>query len=695
MTMLIMTACKEKPQNTNPFFAAWDTPFEVPPFDRIDTTHFLPAFEEAMKQQAEEINVITGNTEAPDFQNTVLAFDKSGKMLSRVSRVFFNLLSANTNQQMQDLAKKISPALARHGDDIYLNAILFGRIKSVYDNRLSGGLDDQQIRATEKHYNDFIRRGAGLSPEDQERLRVINQELSSLSLKYGDNVLAETNQNFQLVVEQESDLAGLPQTSIDAAAEAAAKQGLNGKWVFTLSKPSLIPFLQYAENRSLREKIYKGYYMRGDNNNAHDNKGIITETVKLRAEKAHLLGYDSWAAYIIADNMAKTPAAVDEFLMKLWNGALPVAKSEASRMQAMIDADGGKFKLASWDWWYYAEKIRKAEFDLDENELKPYFSLENVRDGMFMVAGKLYGITLEKRSDLPVYHPEVETFEVKEADGSHLGVLYMDYHPRAEKRGGAWCTHFRSAGWENDKRIAPVVSIVCNFTAPTANTPALLNWDETLTLFHEFGHALHGLFTTGKYTRTAGSVARDFVELPSQILENWAADPVVLKMYARHWQTGEAIPDELIGKIVNSGHFNQGFETGEYLAAAILDMEYHKLPFGPASENVEPNAFEQAAMKKIGLIDEIIPRYRSTYFQHIFSGGYSAGYYVYIWAAVLDADAFDAFKQSGDLFNPELAARFRQYCLSENGNDDGMVQYRKFRGQEPSIEPLLKKRGLK
>lgn len=691
MFALLISACTQK--SDNPLLTDWHTPFEVPPFDKIDTSHYLPAFEEAMKQHALEINAIVNQKEESTFDNTILAFDKSGKLLQRVSSVFFNLLEANTNDRMQQIAEAISPKLSKHQDDIYMNAALFNRIKAIYDKRTELDLDSLQMRTVEKYYNDFVRSGANLDSAGQRRLREINQKLGLLSLQFGNNVLAETNKNYILVIENQEDLAGLPQTSIDAAADEAKIRGMEGKWVFTLAKPSLIPFLQYSERRDLREKIYKAYYMRGDNNNENDNKKIIQQIVSLRAEKAKLLGFENWAAFVISENMAKTPARVDEFLMNLWNAALPVAKKEAAEIQTMMDAEVGHFKRESWDWWYYAEKIRKAKYDLDENQLKPFFALENVRDGMFSVANKLYGITFEKRTDLPLYHPEVETYEVKEANGEYLGILYLDYYPRNEKRGGAWCTDFRPAGWDNGKKITPVISIVCNFTKPTATTPALLSWDETLTLFHEFGHALHGLFTEGKYSRIAGVVPRDFVELPSQVMENWAAEPEVLKTYAKHYKTGEIIPDDLIQKIVNSSHFNQGFETVEYLAASILDMNYHELT--TEQTTIEPNTFEKNAMDKIGLIKEIIPRYRSTYFQHIFSGGYSAGYYVYIWAAVLDADAFDAFKQTGDLFNKDLASKFRKHCLAGGGDDDAMKQYIHFRGQEPSIEPLLKKRGLK
>ncbi len=692
VAIMFFSGCKPAKKAGNPFFAEYDTPFQVPPFDKIDTTHYMPAFVEGIRQHNAEIDSIVNNTATPGFENTILAFDKSGKLLTRVSKVFNNLNEAETNKQMQAIARRLSPLTSKHNDDISLNEKLFAKIKAVYEKRHELKLDSQQVRVVEKYFRDFERQGANLSADKKEQLRNLNSQLAMLSLTFGENLLAETNENFKLVVENKKDLDGLPQGVIDGAVETAKEKGLTGKWVFTLSKPSMIPFLQYAKNRELREKIYRGYFMRGNNGNKNDNKATVAKLVNLRVQKAKLLGYDSYAAYVVDENMAKTPKNVNDFLAKLWTAALPVAKQEVAEMQKIIDREGGKFKLQPWDWWYYAEIIHKEKYNLDETELKPYFSLSNVREGMFMVANKLYGITFTKRTDLPVFQKDVETFEVKEADGSHLGVLYLDYYPRAGKRGGAWCTDFRSAGWENGKKVTPVMSVTCNVSKPTADMPALLSWDETTTLFHEFGHALHGLFTEGKYTRTAGNVPQDYVEMPSQVNENWAGDPRVLKAYAKHYKTGEAIPDQLIEKIEKSALFNQGFTTVEYLAASILDMDYHGL-----TEAVEPDIekFETNAMSKIGLIPEILPRYRTTYFAHIFDGEYAAGYYVYIWAAVLDADAFDAFRSSGDIYNHQLAARFRKYCLAESGNDEGMVQYRKFRGQDPSIDPLLKRRGLK
>jgi peptidyl-dipeptidase Dcp len=454
----------------------------------------------------------------------------------------------------------------------------------------------------------------------------------------------------------------------------------------------MLPFLTYAQNRDLREKLYRGYFMRGDNDNEFDNKEIIKKIVKLRDERAKLLGFNNFAEYQIDINMAKTPQAVYDFLLKIWEPALKMAKQDVKEMQSIIDKEGGNFKLASWDWWYYNEKLKLQKFNLDENEVKPYFSLENAKNGVFYVVEKLYGLKFVKRDDLPTYHAEAEAYEVQEADGSFLGVLYMDFHPRDGKRVGAWSTSFRSATYRNGERVPTIGNIVMNFTRPAGETPALLSFDEVSTFFHEFGHALHGLFADGLYDRTARSVPRDFVELPSQIMENWASEPEVMKVYAKHYQTGEVIPDALIEKLEKSGTFNQGFTTGEYVAASILDMDYHS-PVNP--EIADVRAFEKESMDKIGLIPEFIPRYRSTYFQHIFAGGgYSAGYYVYLWAAVLDTDAFNAFKESGDLFNPELAAKFRE-LLAKSGAAEGMDVYRNFRGKDPSIEPLLQKRGLK
>jgi len=698
LSVIIMASCtskleqKTEAEAPNPFLSEYTTPFQVPPFDQIKNEHYMPAFIAGMAEQQAEIDSIVNNPDTPTFENTILPFDKSGQILDRVSNVFFNLNECLTNDEMITIAEEVLPMLSKHGDAISMNPKLFERIDYVYQHRNEMGLDPQQIRVVEKYHQDFIRSGAGLPKDKQEELSQINEQLSTLSLQYGNNLLKE-NANYKLVIDNEADLAGLPQTSIDAAAEQAKAEGMEGKWVFTLSKPSLIPFLQFANNRDLREKMYKAYYNRGDNNNEFDNKKLINEMVNLRLKKAQLFGFDNYADYVLDVNMAKDSKTVDKFLIDIFNPAQVLAKKELAEMQAIADKEAANIKLEGWDWWYYAEKLRKAKYDFDENYIKPYLTVDNVREGMFTAANKLYGVIFAKNENLPVYYPGVETYEVKEANGDFLGILYMDYYPRESKSGGAWCTSFRESGYDIEgNKIYPVISLVMNFTPASGDTPALLTWDETETMWHEFGHSLHGFFSDGLYDRTCGNVPHDYVELPSQIMENWVAEPEVIRMYAKHYQTGEVMPDSLINKIENSALFNQGFMTTELIAASILDMKYHELT---QPQDLDVDAFEKEQMDAINLMPEILPRYRSTNFSHIFNGGYSAGYYAYTWAEVLDKDAFNYFKTSGDLFNPELAASFRLNCLQECGNDEGMVQYRKFRGQDPDYEPYLKARGLK
>ena len=698
LSIITLASCTSKSEKStdqvgaNPFLSEYTTPFQVPPFDQIKNEHYLPAFEAGIAEQQAEIEAIVSNEETPTFQNTILPLDKSGEILDRVSNVFFNLNECLTNDEMISIAEQVLPMLSKHGDEIAMNPKLFERIDYVYQHRNDMGLDDQQIRVVEKYHQDFIRSGAGLPADKQEELSKINEQLSTLSLQYGNNLLKE-NAGYKLVIDNEADLAGLPQTSIDAATEQAKNEGMEGKWMFTLSKPSLIPFLQFADNRNMREQMYKAYYNRGDNNNEYDNKKLVNEMVNLRVKKAQLFGYDNYADYVLAVNMAQDSKTVDKFLIDIFNPAQQLAKKELAEMQAIADKEGANIKLEGWDWWYYAEKLRKAKYDFDENQIKPYLTVDNVRNGMFEAANKLYGITFTKNESLPIYYPGVETYEVKEANGDFLGILYLDYYPRESKSGGAWCTSVRESGHDiNGKKIYPVVSLVMNFTPASGDTPALLTWDETETMWHEFGHSLHAFFSDGLYDRTCGNVPHDYVELPSQIMENWVAEPEVIRMYAKHYQTGEVMPDSLIAKIENSALFNQGFMTTELIAASILDMRYHELS---EPQTLDVDAFEKQQMDAINLMPEILPRYRSTNFSHIFSGGYSAGYYAYTWAEVLDKDAFNYFKTSGDLFNPELAASFRKNCLQECGNDEGMVQYRKFRGQDPDYEPYLKARGLK
>ena len=680
----------DKKDAMNPFFEAYNTPFEVPPFDKIKNEHFAPALREGMRKHQEEIDAIANNPEAPTFANTIEAMENSGELLARVNLVFSNLNSANTNDTLQAIARELAPELSAHSDNITLNEKLFARVKSVWDNKDSFGLSPEQHKLLEKTYKSFVRNGANLNAADKEKLREINSKLSVLSLQFGQNVLAETNA-FKLLIDNEADLAGLPQELRDVAWQEAEMAGEENKWLFTLQNPSVMPFLQYAENRELRKKIWEAYQGRGNQGNDKDNKKILIDMANLRSEKAKLLGYNTHADYVLEESMAKNADNVYKLLNQLWTPALAKAKVERDEMQAIIKAEGNDFKLEPWDWRFYEEKLRKQKFDLDEQEVKPYFALDKVQEGVFMVVNKLWGLTFTEIKDIPTYHPEAKAYEVKEADGRHVGVLYMDFHPRASKRGGAWMSSFRPQQTVNGERKAPVVTIVCNFSKPSGNAPALLTFDEVTTFFHEFGHALHGLLSNVQYRSLAGtSVPRDFVELPSQIMENWATEPEVLKQYAIHYKTGEAIPDAIIEKLTKSGTFGQGFGTTEYLAASLLDLDYHTQT---STITQSADEFEKASMAKIGLIGEIIPRYRSTYFQHIFSGGYSSGYYSYIWSGVLDTDAFQAFKET-TLFNPEKAKAFRTEILEKGGTDDPMKMYVNFRGAEPKIDALLKKRGL-
>ncbi|MFA5646914.1 MAG: M3 family metallopeptidase [Bacteroidales bacterium] len=695
LTMLVLSAgllltiisCKEK----NPLLSEFNTPFGVPPFDEIKIEHYEPALKEAMKQQVAAIEAIVNNTNEPSFENTIVEFEYSSELLSKVLNVFYPLTSAHTNPEMQELAQKFAPMLSGHSDDISLNPELFKKVKAVYDTKDELTLTPEQEMLLTKTYKGFVRGGANLPESNQARFREINEKLSTLTLKYGDNVLAETN-NFAMVIDKAEDLAGLPESVIAAAADAAKIAGKEGSWVFTLQNPSWIPFVQYSEKRDLREKLFTAYSMRGNNDNEYDNKEIVEQIVPLRLERAQLLGYKSHSDYVLEETMAKTPETVNTFLASLWEPAQKRAKSEVYDMQKVVDAEKGGFRLQPSDLWYYTEKVRKEKYDLDENMLKPYFSLEGVKKGIFLLSEKLYGIKFEKLTNIPIYQEDVQAYEVKEADGKHVGILYLDFHPRASKSGGAWMTEYRGQHvTKAGEFVAPVVTLTTNFTRPVGDTPALLSLDEAQTFFHEFGHGLHGLLANSTYPSLAGTnVSRDFVELPSQIMENWSTDPEFLKMYAFHYETGEVIPDELIEKMKASGTFNQGFATTEFLAAAILDMDYHTIE---SNVNIKAVDFEKKAMDKIGLIDEIIPRYRSTYFTHIFSGGYSSGYYSYIWSGQLDADAYEAFKETGNIFDAETAKRFRT-LLSKGGTVEPAQLYREFRGANPNPEALLRQRGL-
>ena len=679
----------ELKKDENPFLKKFNTPFNVPPFNIIKEEHYVPAFKEGIKENRLEIDKIINNSERPTFENTIEELELSGKLLRKISMVFFSLLSSNTTGGMQQIAREVAPLLSENSDDIFLNEKLFERINALFGKKESLNLNTEQLKLIGEIYKDFKRNGAGLNREDKEKLRRINEELSVLSLNFAENVLKETN-SFKMIIDKDKDLVGLPATVVQNAKDAAEESGYYGKWVFTLHKPSFIPLLQYSPKRDLREKIFKAYINIGNNNNEYDNKIIIRKIINLRIERAKLLGYKTHAEYVIEETMAKTPENVYRLLKQLWEAALPVAKNEANELQVMIHKEGSTFKLEPWDWWFYAEKLRKEKYDLNEEELRPYFQLEKVREGAFYVASKLYGISFSELIDIPKYHRDVKVYEVKDADDSHLGILYTDYFPRESKRAGAWMDNFRKQSGRFN--TAPVISNVGNFSKPTNDTPSLLNYDEVETLFHEFGHALHGLLSKCNYEYLSGtSVTRDFVELPSQIMENWAVQPEVLRLFAFHYKSGEVIPNELIEKIERASLFNQGFKAIEYLAASFLDMDYHELA---EPKDFEVNEFESNSLNKIGMIDEIVVRYRSTYFNHIFNFGYDAGYYSYIWAEVLDADAFELFKQKG-LFDRATAESFRKDILERGRTEDPMVLYKKFRGAEPSIVPLLNKRGLK
>ena len=688
LASVLLTGCKNTPvaDTGNPFYTAYNTPFDVPPFEKIMAKHYTPAFEKGMTEGRAELKKILENTEEPTFQNTIDPVDQMGVLLTKVSAVFFAQTSANTNDSLQKIEIDMSPKLSEYRDEIMLNPILFKKVKSIYENQSKFNLDDEQKFLLENLYKNFVRNGALLSATDQDTLRKLNKEISVLTVNFSQNVLAETNK-FKLVIDKEADLKGLPPAVISGAAQVAKRDSMDGKWVFTTQKPSMLPFLTYNENRELRKQLYDAYLTRGNHNDKYDNKKLLAGIVTLRAKRAKLLGYKSHADLNLENRMAKNPSNVYALLNQLWTPALNVAGEELKEMQKIADREGAKFKIEPSDWWFYAEKLRREKYNLDDSELRPYFMLDNVREGAFAVANKLYGITFSPIEGIPLPHPDAKAFEVKEADGSHLGVLYMDFYTRASKGQGAWCGGYRDHKWLEGKEIKPVVTICCNFSNPSGDTPSLLSLDDVTTLFHEFGHGLQGLFSVNKYSMT--NSAMDIIELPSQIMEHWATEPEVLKMYAKNYKTGEIMPDALISKIQKSSYFNTGFDNVELLAASMLDMAYYTLE---APVNIEVEKFEKDYMNKIGLIKEIEPRYKSTYFLHIV-GGYDAGYYCYTWAAVLDNDSYEAFKEKG-IFDKATADSFRKNILAPMGITDAAQSFIKFRGREPIIEPLLKNRGL-
>ncbi len=676
----------------NPLLGSeFSTPYEVPPFDDLEPAHFEEAMLKGMEEQKSEIQEIIEDQEAPTWENTILPMENSGKMLARASRIFYNLNSSHTNDELQEIARKMSSKTAAHSDFIYMNMDLFERVSKIWEaNQDDTDLTQQQFKVLENTYKRFERSGANLDQEEQEKLAKINSKIAEMTTEFGQNILNDTN-DFSLLIEEEDRLGGIPNSLIESAAKRAAENEEDGKWLFTLQNSNVMPILEYAEDRSLREEIYIAYKNRGNNDNDFNNTQLATELANLRLQKANLLGYDTYADYALENTMAKDRETVEEFLQKLWKPALFVAELESENIANRLAADGFPDEVQPWDYKFYLEQIKKDEFEIDNQEVAEYFSLDQVRDGIFMVTDKLFGLQFNELNDVPVYHEDATVWEVTEKDGTHVGLLYMDMHPRSSKRSGAWMTSFRPQSVKDGERYAPVISINCNFTEPTSSKPSLLTFDEVTTFFHEFGHALHGLLSDVEYESLAGtSVPRDFVELPSQVMENWATDPEVLKMYAFHYETGEVIPDELIEKLDELGTFGQGYATTEYLASSLLDMAYHTIT-KPLTE--EATAFETQTLSDLGLPSSITARHSSTHFAHIFAGGYSAGYYSYIWSGVLDTDAFDQFKQT-ELFNPEKAKSFRENILQTGGTEEPMELYKRFRGSEPSIEPLLKKRGL-
>jgi len=689
MTGIILMGCAK---SDNPFFETYKNKYGAPPFELIKNEHYKPAFAEGIKQQQAEIDAIVDNAQPATFANTIEALDFSGELLKKVSSVFYNLYSAETNEEMSKIATEVSPLLSEHNDNIYLNEKLFVRVKALFDGREQLNLTPEQNRLLEKYHRNFVRSGAALNAEQKIQLREINKKLSLAELTFGQNVLDETNA-FKKVIDNESDLVGLPESVRQAAAEAAKAAKMDGKWLFNTQKASFIPVLQYSENRELRKELLMAYTTRANHDNDKDNKAVINTIMKLRTQKAQLLGFETSAAFILDDTMAKTPKTVYDFLATIWTPSLSKAKEEAAELQKLMDVDAKGQKLEAWDWWYYSEKLRKAKFDLDEEVLKPYFKLENVRQGVFDLSTKLYGLKYKKLDNMPVYHPDVEAFEVTDADGTFIGVLYTDYFPRPGKRAGAWMNNITEQYIKDGVNHRPIICNVGNFTKPTADKPSLLNMDEVETLFHEYGHALHGLLTQVTYPSLSGTnVSRDFVELPSQVMENWCWEPEVMKTYALHYKTGEVMPKALMDKIQLASTFNQGFVNTELLSASLLDMDYHVIK---DTADFDVDAFEKASLARMGMIPEIIVRYRSTIFNHVFGGGYNAGYYSYTWAAVLDADAFQAFKETGDIYNPTVAKAFRKNILERGDSDEPMKLYRAFRGAEPNPDALLNKRGLK
>ena len=689
-TLSLSTSCMKK--ETNPFLEEYTTEYQIPPFDKIKAEHYIPAFEKGIEEARAEIKAIVNNPEEPTFDNTILALDNSGKLLGKVSYVFGALSECLNDSAMEKIAEVAYPMLSAYSDEVSMNDSLFIRVKALYDKKDSLGLNTAQLRLLEKNYKSFVRNGALLSPEQKDSLKEINQQLATLNLNFSTNILKETNK-WELVVDNEADLSGLPASSIAVAAEEAEARGMKGKWVFTLHAPSRLPLLTYADKRELREKMYKGYTSLASNDNEFNNDANINAILKLRTQKARLLGFNSFADYQLDNVMAKTVAAAEDLLMKIWKPAIAKVKEEVADMQAYANKHGDKITIEPWDYYYYAEKVKKEKYNFSEDDVRPYFHVDSVRKGIFTLANKLYGITFTEMPDAPKYHPDVKVYDVKDAEGNHVAVFMTDYFPRDSKRQGAWMSEFKGESNVNGVSERPIIYNVGNFTKPTAETPSLLTIDEVETMFHEFGHGLHGMLTTATYSGQSGTnVDRDFVELPSQINEHWAFEPELLKEYAHHYVTGEVIPDALVEKLVETGKFNQGFATTELAGAALLDIAWHKMA---TDKDIDVMAFEKSVADNLKMPREVQFRYRSPYFKHIFgSDQYASGYYTYLWAEVLDADGYELFKERG-IFDPATAKSYLENILQPGDSENPMTLFIRFRGQAPTVDALLENRGLK
>jgi len=689
---LLLAGCTSEKTTTNPFFAeSYGTEYNIPPFSEITMDDIREAMLKGIDEQKQEIQAITENVEAPTFENTILALDNAGELMSRVRQVFGPLSSSDSNQEFRDFQKEISPLTSELSNSTFLNDKLFQRVKQVYENKEGREYDKEQLKLIENYYKRFVRNGAELDTEKKEQLAKLNSDISMLQLQFSQNLLHETNNTF-VTVDKLEDLDGLPQENIDRAAEMAKQNGQEGKWMFNMQRASCNPVLQYCTNRDLRKKVYDAYYNRGNQGNEWDNNEVSVKIIDLRLQKAKLMGYKDYASYALEDRMAKTSENVYNLLDQIWTPAVKKAQEEIADIRAEIKKEGNNFEPEGWDYMYYLEKAKKAKYDIDDDAVRPYLEINNVQQGIFYVANKLYGLTFTERTDLPKYNTDTKLFEVRDKDGSLLALFYSDYFPRDGKGAGAWCTSFRGEYYKDGERVVPIVVNCASLTPPSGDTPALQNVTNITTQFHEFGHALDAFMHNTHY-RGIGGVERDFVEVPSQINEHWVLEPEILNIYAKHYQTGEVIPMDLVKKIQESEKYGQGFATVELVAASLVDMDLHTLTEIPADFNVM--TFEEQKMKERGIPSQILPRYRVTNFSHTMGGGYTAGYYSYLWAEVYECDAFQAYKEAGNILDSSIAQRFRETIFEPAGLDEGMVMYRNFRGRDPKIDGLLENRGLK